>query len=92
MALVHVVLEWQLDIIQEGMTKPDCTGLGTDEAFRLSISAVKDYAILLLDKNRNITTWNIRLELIVWSHEIIDGQFSTFHGVNEWRASTLGRY
>jgi osomolarity two-component system sensor histidine kinase TcsA len=58
------------------------TGLGTDEAFRILVQAVKDYAIFLLDTKGNIATWNTGAELHKGykKEEIIGKHFSIFYG------------
>jgi len=58
------------------------TGLGTDEAFRILVQAVKDYAIFLLDTKGHIATWNIGAELHKGykKEEIIGKHFSIFYG------------
>jgi osomolarity two-component system sensor histidine kinase TcsA len=58
------------------------TGLGTDEAFRILVQAVKDYAIFLLDTKGNIVTWNTGAELHKGykRDEIIGKHFSIFYG------------
>lgn len=57
-------------------------GLGTDEAFRILVQAVKDYAIFLLDTKGNIATWNKGAELHKGyrKEEIIGKHFSVFYG------------
>lgn len=57
-------------------------GLGTDEAFRILVQAVKDYAIFLLDTKGNIATWNTGAELHKGykKEEIIGKHFSIFYG------------
>ncbi|OIW29295.1 hypothetical protein CONLIGDRAFT_715658 [Coniochaeta ligniaria NRRL 30616] len=58
------------------------TGLGTDEAFRILVQAVKDYAIFLLDTKGNIATWNTGAELHKGykKEDIIGKHFSIFYG------------
>lgn len=60
-------------------------GLGTGEAFRILIQAVKDYAIFLLDTKGNIVTWNTGAELHKGykKEEIIGKHFSIFYGKDD---------
>ncbi|KAK4077313.1 hypothetical protein Purlil1_12349 [Purpureocillium lilacinum] len=56
--------------------------LPIDEASRILVEAVKDYAIFLLDTRGNIMTWNIGAELNKGykKEEIIGKHFSIFYG------------
>jgi osomolarity two-component system sensor histidine kinase TcsA len=58
------------------------TGLSTNEAFRILVEAVKDYAIFLLDTRGHVTTWNIGAELNKGYRrdEILGQHFSVFYG------------
>jgi hypothetical protein len=53
----------------------------TEEPFRLLVESVKDYAILVLDTNGYITTWNAGAERIkgYTAEEVIGKHFSTFY-------------
>ncbi|KAK4121200.1 hypothetical protein N657DRAFT_648016 [Parathielavia appendiculata] len=85
--LVSLVLEWhdgprstlpEIDQKEE-LVKP---GLSTDEAFRILVQAVKDYAIFLLDTKGHIVTWNTGAELLKGykREDIIGKHFSVFYG------------
>lgn len=52
-----------------------------EDAFRIMVSAVKDYAIFLLDTRGNIVTWNEGAERIKGykDHEIIGKNFEVFY-------------
>ncbi|UNI23271.1 Histidine kinase [Purpureocillium takamizusanense] len=56
--------------------------LSIDEASRILVEAVKDYAIFLLDTRGNVMTWNIGAELNkgYTKDEIIGKHFSIFYG------------
>jgi osomolarity two-component system sensor histidine kinase TcsA len=71
----------------------DDTGLSMAEAFRLLVSAVKDYAIFLLDIRGNVRTWNAGAELIkeYKAPEIIGKHFSTFHSEEDLKANKPGK-
>jgi len=53
----------------------------TAEPFRLLVESVKDYAILILDTDGHVTTWNAGAERIkgYTAEEIIGKHFSTFY-------------
>lgn len=53
----------------------------SDERFRLFLECVQDYAILMLDSNGNVVTWNQGARRIKGyeQHEIIGKHFSTFY-------------
>jgi PAS domain S-box-containing protein len=53
----------------------------SEERFRLLISEVKDYAILMLDPDGGIVSWNVGAEQIKGyrAHEIIGQHFSCFY-------------
>ncbi|SCN65188.1 related to histidine kinase tcsA protein [Fusarium fujikuroi] len=56
--------------------------LPIDDAFRILVQAVKDYAIFLLDTRGNVMTWNAGAELNKGykKEEIIGKHFTTFYG------------
>ncbi len=55
--------------------------LGDNEPFRLLVEAVKDYAIIILDVEGNIATWNVGAERIKGyrAAEIVGSHFSRFY-------------
>src|SRR5580658_1873275 len=65
----------------------DKTALGTDELrqseerFRLLVESVRDYAILMLDPDGHVLTWNAGAERLKGyrASEIIGQHFSRFH-------------
>ncbi|KAL2136973.1 hypothetical protein VTI74DRAFT_11155 [Chaetomium olivicolor] len=80
--LLSIVLEWHegpLITWEDESVKP---GLSTDEAFRILVQAVKDYAIFLLDTKGHIATWNTGAELLKGykRDDIIGKHFSIFYG------------
>jgi osomolarity two-component system sensor histidine kinase TcsA len=84
-ALLCFVLEWHKvttplreDYLEmEGLNN----GLSTNEAFRILVETVKDYAIFLLDRNGYVVTWNVGAELNKQykREEIIGKHFSIFY-------------
>lgn len=60
----------------------------SEEVFRLLVSAVKDYAIFLLDPDGRIATWNEGAHRLKQyePHEIIGKHFSTFYPEEDLRA------
>lgn len=83
--LLATVLEWQegsAPLIEEEIVRP---GLSTDEAFRILVQAVKDYAIFLLDTSGHIASWNTGAELLKGyrREEIIGKHFSVFYGADD---------
>ncbi|KAL2269234.1 hypothetical protein VTJ83DRAFT_4080 [Remersonia thermophila] len=79
--LLSLVLEWQegpLDNSDFESTEP---GLTTDDAFRILVQAVKDYAIFLLDPKGRIATWNAGAEVLkgYTREEILGKHFSLFY-------------
>jgi PAS domain S-box-containing protein len=56
-----------------------------EEPFRLFISNVRDYAILILDKAGNVVSWNIGAERIkgYCAEEIIGQHFSVFYAAED---------
>jgi PAS domain S-box-containing protein len=64
-----------------------------EERFRLMVSGVKDYAILMLDPEGNVATWNVGAERTKGysSEEIIGKHFSIFHEPEDVNAGKPGR-
>ncbi|KAK3326973.1 hypothetical protein B0T19DRAFT_357187 [Cercophora scortea] len=86
--LLAITLEWQerpTALIESELVKP---GLSTDEAFRILVQALKDYAIFLLDTTGHIATWNTGAELLkgYTRDEIIGKHFSVFYGKDDLEA------
>jgi osomolarity two-component system sensor histidine kinase TcsA len=81
--LLSIVLEWHegppSTLSEDELVKP---GLSTDEAFRILVQTVKDYAIFLLDTKGHIVTWNTGAELLKGykRDDIIGKHFSIFYG------------
>jgi len=80
--LVAITVEWHersSSVLENEVVKP---GLSTDEAFRILVQALKDYAIFLLDTRGRIATWNTGAELLkgYTRDEIIGKHFSVFYG------------
>jgi osomolarity two-component system sensor histidine kinase TcsA len=81
--LLSIVLEWHegppSTLAEDELVKP---GLSTDEAFRILVQTVKDYAIFLLDTKGHIVTWNTGAELLKGykRDDIIGKHFSIFYG------------
>ncbi|KAH7634037.1 putative histidine kinase group protein [Sordaria sp. MPI-SDFR-AT-0083] len=81
--LVSIYLEWHerptSDVLDNELVQP---GLSTDEAFRILVQALKDYAIFLLDTKGHIATWNTGAQLLkgYTRDEIIGKHFSIFYG------------
>ena len=57
------------------------TGLGTDDSFRLLVDSVKDYAIIMLDPEGHVASWNAGAERIKGYRpdEIVGKHFSCFY-------------
>ena len=64
----------------ETSTSP-ATVLGTDDSFRLLVESVKDYAIVMLDPDGHVASWNAGAERIKGYRpdEIIGKHFSCFY-------------
>ncbi|KAK3388324.1 putative histidine kinase group protein [Sordaria brevicollis] len=81
--LVSIQLEWSerptSEVLDNEFVQP---GLSTDEAFRILVQALKDYAIFLLDTKGHIATWNTGAQLLkgYTREEIIGKHFSIFYG------------
>ncbi|KAK5659907.1 hypothetical protein OQA88_13371 [Cercophora sp. LCS_1] len=83
--LLAIVLEWHeasSTLVDHELVRP---GLSTDEAFRILVQAVKDYAIFLLDTKGHIATWNTGAELLKGyrREEIVGKHFSIFYGEDD---------
>ncbi|KAH7236606.1 hypothetical protein BKA59DRAFT_534304 [Fusarium tricinctum] len=82
--LLCLILEWEKAELHATIADGTITQswLPTDDAFRILVQAVKDYAIFLLDTRGNIMTWNTGAELSKGykKEEIIGRHFSTFYG------------
>ncbi|KAL5603540.1 hypothetical protein FOVSG1_006290 [Fusarium oxysporum f. sp. vasinfectum] len=88
--LLCLMLEWEkvelhITVADGGMTQ---SWLPIDDAFRILVQAVKDYAIFLLDTRGNVMTWNTGAELNKGykKEEIIGKHFSTFYGEEDIRS------
>jgi osomolarity two-component system sensor histidine kinase TcsA len=80
--LLSILLEWHegpLSVTEDDLVKP---GFSTDEAFRILVHGVKDYAIFLLDTKGYIATWNQGAQLLKGykRDEIVGKHFSIFYG------------
>ncbi|KAG7289956.1 hypothetical protein NEMBOFW57_006334 [Staphylotrichum longicolle] len=80
--LLSILLEWHegpSSAAEDDLVKP---GFSTDEAFRILVQGVKDYAIFLLDTKGYIATWNQGAQLLKGykRDEIIGKHFSIFYG------------
>lgn len=88
--LLAIVTEWQEGSLAELSLVEDevAHGLSIDEAFRILVQAVKDYAIFLLDTNGRIATWNMGAKLLkgYTRDEIIGQHFSIFYGKEDLAA------
>jgi len=65
----------------------------SDELFRLLVDGLGDYAIVLLDANGTVTSWNLGAERIKGyrADEIIGQHFSRFYLEEEVRAGVCER-
>ncbi|KAL2106691.1 hypothetical protein VUR80DRAFT_6337 [Thermomyces stellatus] len=88
--LLCLVIEWEKVQLHMEPTDGDVssTWLSVDEAFRILVQAVKDYAIFLLDTRGNVATWNTGAELLKGYKrgEIIGKHFSNFYSEEDLRA------
>jgi osomolarity two-component system sensor histidine kinase TcsA len=82
--LLCLIIEWEkaelhTTVADGGIIQ---SWLPIDDAFRILVQAVKDYAIFLLDTRGNVMTWNTGAELNKGykKEEIIGRHFSTFYG------------
>jgi osomolarity two-component system, sensor histidine kinase TcsA len=82
--LLCLVIEWEKAELHTTTVDGEITQswLPIDDAFRILVQAVKDYAIFLLDTRGNVMTWNTGAELNKGykKEEIIGKHFSTFYG------------
>ncbi|KAK3307793.1 uncharacterized protein B0T15DRAFT_482721 [Chaetomium strumarium] len=78
--LLSVILEWREGSPSSSEEEP-VQGLSIDEAFRIFVQGVKDYAIFLLDTNGCIATWNTGAQLLkgYTRDDIIGKHFSIFY-------------
>ncbi|MBE3050092.1 response regulator [Candidatus Bathyarchaeota archaeon] len=88
--LLCLVIEWEKVQLRMGHGEGDLahSWLSVDEAFRILVQAVKDYAIFLLDTRGNVATWNTGAELLKGYRrdEIVGKHFSVFYGEEDLRA------
>ena len=86
--LLSLSLAWQLLTREASDHQMTELGLYTDEALRILIQAVEDYAIFLLDTEGHIVTWNSGAELNKQykKEEIVGKHFSIFYGEEDLRA------
>lgn len=84
-ALLYVVLEWQSQPTISADSSTPTSGLSTDEAFRILVQTVKDYAIFLLDTKGNVATWNTGAQLLKGyrKEDIVGKHFSIFYGEDD---------
>jgi osomolarity two-component system sensor histidine kinase TcsA len=88
--LLCLILEW--DRAELHITHPGGgiaqSWLPIDDAFRILIQDVKDYAIFLLDTRGNVLTWNTGAELNKGykREEIVGKHFSAFYGEADIRS------
>ncbi|KAF4338260.1 histidine kinase tcsA [Fusarium beomiforme] len=82
--LLCLVIEWEKAELHTTTVNGEITQswLPIDDAFRILVHAVKDYAIFLLDTRGNVMTWNTGAELNKGykKEEIVGKHFSTFYG------------
>ncbi|KAL1844182.1 hypothetical protein VTJ49DRAFT_3838 [Mycothermus thermophilus] len=83
--LLSIVLEWQEGPLDYSDLDPTEPGLTNDDAFRILVQAVKDYAIFLLDTKGRVATWNAGAELLkrYTREEILGKHFSLFYSKEE---------
>ena len=88
--LLCLVLEWEQVEIPLGPADGGLTQgwLSVDEAFRILVQTVKDYAIFLLDTRGNVATWNTGAELHKGyrREDIVGKHFSVFYGEEDLQA------
>ena len=63
------------------LSTPQATVLGSEESFRLLVEGVKDYAIIMLDPDGNVASWNAGAQRSKGyrSEEIVGKHFSAFY-------------
>ncbi|RYO98071.1 hypothetical protein DL764_007201 [Monosporascus ibericus] len=85
--LLCLVFEWEKAEVQNTATDGGLrqSWLPIDDAFRILVQAVKDYAIFLLDTRGNVVTWNTGAELNKGykKEEIVGKHFSVFYGEDD---------
>src|SRR5262249_46157736 len=83
--LLYVVLEWQGQPTISTDASLPTSGLSIDEAFRILVQSVKDYAIFLLDTKGNVATWNKGAQLLKGyrKEDIVGKHFSIFYGEDD---------
>ncbi|KAH7142581.1 hypothetical protein B0J13DRAFT_596017 [Dactylonectria estremocensis] len=88
--LLCLFLEWDKAELHVTITDGEMTQswLPIDDAFRILVQAVKDYAIFLLDTRGNVVTWNTGAELNKGykKEEIVGKHFSIFYGEEDIRS------
>jgi PAS domain S-box-containing protein len=85
--LISLVVIWRLRHRAEGSRR------AAEERFRLMVESVNDYAIITLDREGRVTTWNRGAQLIKgWSSdEILGEHFSRFYPAEDVRAGKCER-
>lgn len=88
--LLCLFIEWEQVEMRTGRAEGELTNswLSVDEAFRILVQAVKDYAIFLLDTRGNVATWNTGAEVLKGYRrkEVIGKHFSMFYGEDDLQA------
>ncbi|KAJ4004660.1 hypothetical protein NW761_015258 [Fusarium oxysporum] len=88
--LLCLILEWDKAELHTTVADGVMTQswLPIDDAFRILVQAVKDYAIFLLDTRGNVMSWNTGAELSKGykKEEIIGKHFSTFYSEEDIRS------
>ncbi|CAI4213170.1 unnamed protein product [Parascedosporium putredinis] len=88
--LLCYVLEWDQVQVQSIAVDGELTHswFSIDEAFRILVQTVKDYAIFLLDTRGNVASWNMGATLLkgYTKEEIIGKHFSVFYLDEELQA------
>jgi len=89
--LLCYVLQWeqiraQQPVLVEGEMAHG--SFSVDEAFRILVQTVKDYAIFILDTRGNVASWNAGAELLKGykKDDIVGKHFSIFYGDEDLRA------
>ncbi|RYP54580.1 hypothetical protein DL768_000640 [Monosporascus sp. mg162] len=85
--LLCLVFEWEKAEAQNTVTDGGLrqSWIPIDDAFRILVQAVKDYAIFLLATRGNVVTWNTGAELNKGykKEEIVGKHFSVFYGEDD---------
>jgi PAS domain S-box-containing protein len=78
---ILVPLGRRLDASETERKEADKVRLATEERFRLMVESVQDYAILMLDAQGNVATWNAGAQRFKGyrAEEIMGRHFSTFY-------------